>query len=74
LKSRFHSILLLWMIIHIIKGIFIETKLRDYIKKSSLELISFIEHTAFVFIKIIFNFIKQNEYLDNKLFFQFNSI
>ncbi|CAF1021614.1 unnamed protein product [Rotaria sp. Silwood1] len=40
--------LLLWMIIIIIEGITIERKIHDYIQKSSLELISFIEHTAFI--------------------------
>ncbi len=56
------------MIINIIEGIFIETKLCNYIEKSSLELISFMEYTAFVFIEIIF-ILTKFEYLDNKLLF-----
>jgi hypothetical protein len=36
------------VIIIIIKGISIQTKVRDYIQKSSLELISFMEHTVSV--------------------------
>jgi hypothetical protein len=42
------------MIINIIQGILIEKKLCNYIEKSSLELVSFMEYTTFVFIEIIF--------------------
>ncbi|CAF0812302.1 unnamed protein product [Rotaria sordida] len=51
---------LLWMIIIIIEGITIERKIHDYIEKSSLELISFIEHTAFI-TNCFFNSIEIND-------------
>jgi hypothetical protein len=59
------------MIIIIIQGFIIERNIRNYIEKSSLELISFMEYTIFVIIKIIF-FNENFEYLDNKLFFKNN--
>ncbi|CAM4755127.1 unnamed protein product [Rotaria magnacalcarata] len=40
------SCLLMWMIILLLQGITIERKIHDYIEKASLELISFIDHTA----------------------------
>ncbi|CAF0734984.1 unnamed protein product [Rotaria sordida] len=51
---------LLWMIIIIIEGITIERKIHDYIEKSSLELIAFIEHTAFI-TNCFFNSIEIND-------------
>ncbi|CAF2905241.1 unnamed protein product [Rotaria sp. Silwood2] len=53
---------LLWMIIIIIEGITVERKIHDYIQKSSLELISFIEHISFI-TNCFFNSIEIN---DNK--------
>ena len=42
------------MIAHLIEGMRMEGRVRDHIQKSSLELISFMEHIGVVMIELIF--------------------